>query len=82
MELADQIVLMNQGRVEQAGGARDLYDRPANDFVMTFIGPAGAFCASLDDDGRAALHDGLKRRLGVGDEPFTLTARAWAVAGR
>jgi ubiquinone/menaquinone biosynthesis C-methylase UbiE len=49
--------------------------------LPTGIGPAGAFCASLDDDGRAALHTALRRRLGVGDEPFTLTARAWAVRG-
>jgi len=27
------------------------------------------------------LHDALRRRLGVGDQPFDLTARAWAVAG-
>ncbi|MDQ3777268.1 MAG: sulfate ABC transporter ATP-binding protein [Actinomycetota bacterium] len=39
MEIADQIVLMNEGRVEQIGGARDLYERPANDFVMMFVGP-------------------------------------------
>jgi SAM-dependent methyltransferase len=45
------------------------------------IGPSGAFCAALDERRRAALHDALRRRLGVGDEPFELTARAWAVAG-
>ena len=39
MELADQIVLINEGRVEQAGTPADLYERPANDFVMNFIGP-------------------------------------------
>jgi SAM-dependent methyltransferase len=44
-------------------------------------GPAGAFCRSLDPDTQAALHDALQRRLGVGDEPFELTARAWAAAG-
>jgi sulfate transport system ATP-binding protein len=43
MDLADQIVLMNQGRVEQVGGAQDLYERPANEFVMTFIGPVSSF---------------------------------------
>ena len=43
MEIADQIVLMNEGRVEQIGGARDLYERPANKFVMTFIGPVSSF---------------------------------------
>jgi SAM-dependent methyltransferase len=43
-------------------------------------GPAGAFCRSLDVDTQAALHDALRVRLVVGDEPFDLTARAWAVA--
>jgi hypothetical protein len=36
---------------------------------------------SLDRDRRAALHDAYRRRLGVSDGPFELTARAWAVAG-
>src|SRR5215218_6501123 len=39
MEIADQIVLMNAGRVEQVGGPRDLYEEPANEFVMSFVGP-------------------------------------------
>ena len=39
MELADQIVVISEGRVEQAGTPSDLYDRPVNDFVMNFIGP-------------------------------------------
>jgi sulfate/thiosulfate transport system ATP-binding protein len=38
MDLADQIVVMSHGRIEQTGGARDLYDNPANEFVMTFVG--------------------------------------------
>ncbi len=39
MEIADQIVLMNRGRVEQVGGPRELYEEPQNEFVMTFVGP-------------------------------------------
>jgi sulfate transport system ATP-binding protein len=39
MDVADQIVLMNRGRVEQVGGPRELYEEPANEFVMTFVGP-------------------------------------------
>ena len=39
MEVADRIVVMNQGRVEQAGGPRDLYEHPSNAFVMGFVGP-------------------------------------------
>jgi SAM-dependent methyltransferase len=45
-------------------------------------GPAGAFTQSLDDEARSSLHDALKRRLDVGDEPFELSARAWAAAGQ
>jgi sulfate transport system ATP-binding protein len=40
MDVAEQIVVMNDGRVEQAGGPRDLYEAPASEFVMSFIGPA------------------------------------------
>jgi sulfate/thiosulfate transport system ATP-binding protein len=38
MDVAEQLVVMNQGRVEQAGTATDLYDHPANEFVMSFVG--------------------------------------------
>ena len=39
MEVAEQIVVLNDGRIEQVGSPRDLYERPANEFVMRFIGP-------------------------------------------
>jgi sulfate transport system ATP-binding protein len=39
MEIADRIVLINRGHVEQVGTPRELYERPANPFVMSFIGP-------------------------------------------
>src|ERR671921_1085329 len=39
MEVAQQIVVMNAGRVEQVGSPRELYDEPATEFVMSFIGP-------------------------------------------
>jgi sulfate transport system ATP-binding protein len=39
MEVADRIVVMNSGRVEQVGGPRELYEHPANAFVMGFVGP-------------------------------------------
>jgi ubiquinone/menaquinone biosynthesis C-methylase UbiE len=47
----------------------------------TGVAPSGAFCKSLDDEHRAALHDAYRHRLGVSEGPFELTARAWAVAG-
>lgn len=38
MEVADRIVIMNEGRIEQVGTPAEIYDRPANAFVMSFIG--------------------------------------------
>lgn len=37
-EMADQIVLLNQGRIVQTGDPREIYDQPANDFVANFVG--------------------------------------------
>src|SRR2546427_604941 len=45
LELADSIVVMNKGRVEQIAPPRELYDHPANEFVMSFVGPVN----KLDD---------------------------------
>jgi sulfate transport system ATP-binding protein len=39
MEVAGQIAVMNHGRIEQVGGPRDLYEAPATEFVMGFVGP-------------------------------------------
>ena len=39
MDVAEQIVLVNHGRIEQVGTARELYEHPTNEFVMSFIGP-------------------------------------------
>ncbi|HUK93661.1 MAG TPA: sulfate ABC transporter ATP-binding protein [Gaiellaceae bacterium] len=39
MEVAGQVVVLNEGRIEQIGSPRELYDSPANEFVMGFIGP-------------------------------------------
>jgi sulfate/thiosulfate transport system ATP-binding protein len=39
MDVADRVVVMNGGRIEQAAPPRELYDHPANEFVMSFVGP-------------------------------------------
>ena len=39
LEVADEIVVINDGRIEQIGSPDELYDAPANDFVMSFLGP-------------------------------------------
>jgi sulfate transport system ATP-binding protein len=47
MQIADHIVLVNHGRVEQIGTPQDLYERPANEFVLTFVGEATQFRGEL-----------------------------------
>ena len=39
MEVADEIVVINNGSIEQIGTPDQLYDAPVNDFVMNFLGP-------------------------------------------
>jgi sulfate transport system ATP-binding protein len=39
MEVADRVVVMNAGKIEQVAPPRELYDSPANEFVMSFVGP-------------------------------------------
>jgi sulfate transport system ATP-binding protein len=39
MEISDRIAVMSSGTIEQVGGPREIYDRPATDFVMGFVGP-------------------------------------------
>ena len=46
------------------------------------IGPAGAFCASLEPERQADLCEAYARRLGNPDGPFELSARAWYAVGR
>jgi sulfate transport system ATP-binding protein len=46
MEVADEIVVIRNGRLEQVGPPSECYDRPASPFVLTFLGPA----TQLDGD--------------------------------
>jgi sulfate transport system ATP-binding protein len=52
MEVSDRIALMNEGRIEQVGKPRDLYEHPANEFVMSFVGPVNRL-----GDGFVRPHD-------------------------
>jgi sulfate transport system ATP-binding protein len=39
LEVSDSLVIINEGRIEQIGSPDDLYDRPASEFVLSFLGP-------------------------------------------
>jgi sulfate transport system ATP-binding protein len=51
-EVADHVVVMNKGRVEQAGSPQEVFDHPATPFVMDFLGNVNVFHARIEN-GRA-----------------------------
>jgi len=83
MTMADRIVVMRQGHLEQAGSPLDLYDEPANRFVADFLGsPAMNVLEGEASDGRFVYGEGLAMdlpkpglsgRLGVGFRPEHVT---------
>ena len=48
MEVADRVVVMNQGRIEQQGSPDEVYDHPATPFVLQFLGDVNLFHGRLD----------------------------------
>ncbi|HET7690613.1 MAG TPA: sulfate ABC transporter ATP-binding protein [Nocardioidaceae bacterium] len=72
LEVADEIVVINNGRIEQIGTPDELYDAPANDFVMSFLGPVTSLGGRLirphdidvlDSDGVLGAVPGVITRL-------------------
>jgi multiple sugar transport system ATP-binding protein len=64
MTMADRIVVMHDGRIEQIGRPLDLYDWPANRFVASFIGsPAMNFVDGTIADATLVVADGLRLPL-------------------
>jgi sulfate transport system ATP-binding protein len=55
-EVADRVVVMNRGKIEQAGAPAEVFERPANDFVMRFLGHVNVLDAELLD-GHAKIGD-------------------------
>jgi sulfate transport system ATP-binding protein len=49
LELADRVVVMSQGRIEQIGSPDDVYHHPANAFVMKFLGQVNLFHGRIED---------------------------------
>jgi sulfate transport system ATP-binding protein len=55
LEVSDNIVILNKGRIEQSGSPEDVYDNPANPFVYGFLGNVNLFHARLDQKGTLKL---------------------------
>jgi sulfate/thiosulfate transport system ATP-binding protein len=65
LDVADRIVVLNAGRIEQVGSPSEVYDRPVNEFVMSFLGPVATLNGHL-----VRPHD-----LRVGRDPAMEPAR-------
>lgn len=71
MDLASEIVVMQAGRIEQVGTAKELYEQPRNEFVMSFVGPVSRIGDALLrphdiqllDDREGASDEALVRRI-------------------
>ena len=77
MSIADRIAVMDHARIEQVGGPRELYDRPANRFVMGFLGPVASLDGTLvrphdiaiaGDDGDGGVEAMVSRVVHLGFE--------------
>jgi iron(III) transport system ATP-binding protein len=67
MTTADLIVVMNQGRIEQAGSPEDIYQKPSSEFVSRFIGGTNIFKGKWDGSDTVDCDHGLILRCGSGD---------------
>lgn len=94
MTMADRIVVLNAGTVEQIGTPLDLYDEPANRFVAGFIGspPMNFISARINDDGvtfadneiyplteKIIARTGIDVTLGIRPDRFTLDPDGFSV---
>jgi sulfate transport system ATP-binding protein len=53
LEVADRIVIMNQGRIEQTGTPDEVFHNPASEFVVTFLGNVNLFHGRAESNGHA-----------------------------
>jgi sulfate transport system ATP-binding protein len=74
LEVADQVVLMNKGKVEQIGSPADVYNHPASPFVYGFLGSVNTFHGAVHE-GVFDLHDA---RFEVPDHAATQNAQGVA----
>lgn len=66
MEIADEIVVMNKGQVEQTGSPADVYDNPATPFVMSFIGAVNVLSPAATGDPGYSHHP----QMPIGEKLF------------
>ena len=76
LTLADRILVLNEGVVQQVGSPRELFDRPANTFVATFIGSPSMSLLPASGDGKTSQIEGVEGQVAIGQTgSFTLGIR-------
>jgi spermidine/putrescine transport system ATP-binding protein len=84
LAMSDRIAVMNEGRVEQVGTPRDIYEQPTTAFVADFVGSLNALDVTVDEvvAGYAVSHLGERERIVVGVDPAVPRGSAIRVAVR
>lgn len=77
LEIADRIVILNEGRIEQMGTAEDIYDHPATPFVQRFLGgvnevPIRLLAGRIEIDG---IEAGQLTRMAIANDNATMFIR-------
>jgi spermidine/putrescine transport system ATP-binding protein len=67
MSMADTIAVMNGGKIEQAGSAAELYERPQTAFVANFLGVSNLVDAKVTGPGTVQTHDGATLHIPDGE---------------
>ncbi len=85
LEVADRIVIMNEGKIEQVGTPEEVYHHPANPFVLNFLGNVNLYHSRLDDGKKAVFyvrpHDSQVSREARGKNSFKASIRHIHPAG-
>jgi multiple sugar transport system ATP-binding protein len=80
MSMADQVAVLRNGRIQQVGTPSEVYDRPVNRWVATFVGSPRMNLVACRADGERLVGDGwalpLARLAAARDRPLTLGMRA------
>jgi sulfate/thiosulfate transport system ATP-binding protein len=65
LEVADRVVVMNEGRIEQVGTPEEVYHKPVSAFVLNFLGNVNLFHSRVEEDGQAKLGNAVVQVPGL-----------------
>jgi len=78
LEMADRVVIMSNGKIEQIGTAEEVYDNPKNPFVYDFLGDYNAFDGKVDSEGKLYFADVINE----GDKKVQIFSRPYEISIR